>query len=124
MFRGRFLFRAAITLSVVCIIVFTMFLYGCARVIRDASDELVMYSWSADLDGGAEVSLSFDGDNAELSVTGCDTSSVIEGYCILSPERFMILDDETGERFVFDYVLHGDRIELSHNNSLIFLEKG
>ena len=124
MFRGRFLYRAAISLSVTQIIIFSLFLYGCARVIRDASDELVMYSWSATLDGGAEVRLSFDSDNAALSVTSGDTSSVISGYCVLSADRFMILDDETGERFLFDYILHGDRIELSHNNSLIILEKG
>ncbi|MBQ3416599.1 MAG: hypothetical protein IJH32_02030 [Ruminococcus sp.] len=124
MFQGRLLYRAAISLSVVCFIVLSVFLYGCTRVIRDASDELVMHSWSVALDGGAEVSLLFDGDNAEFSVTSGDTSSVIKGYCVLSADRFMIIDDETGEQFVFDYILHGDRIELTHNNSLIILEKG
>ena len=124
MVQGRFLFRFGLAVCVTGMIVLSIFLYGCTRVIKDASDELVMYSWSAALEGGAEVILRFDGDNAALLVTSGDTSSVIEGYCILSPERFCIIDTDTGERFVFDYILHGDRIELSHNNSLIILRKG
>ena len=121
--RGHVLFRASLVLISAFVLMTAAFLCACERVIRDASDELVMNSWSAELAGGAQVSLTFDEDNAEFSVTNSDTASSLKGLCILSPEQFTVCDEETGENYTFDYRLFGDHIELTYNNSTIILLK-
>lgn len=121
--RGQVLFRISLVLISAFILMTAAFLCACERVIRDASDELVMNSWSAALDGGAKVSLTFEEDNAVFSVTNGDVSSSLEGLCILSAEQFTVCDEETGENYTFDYRLFGDHIELTYNNSTIILLK-
>lgn len=121
--NSKGLFRAAVILIVMQILLFALFLYGCARVIRDASDELVTHSWRSLSESGAEVSLSFDSDTAEFTVSNGDVNCVLRGIYTASPDCITICDENSGDNYTFEYILHGDRIELSYNNSMIILEK-
>lgn len=121
--KGCKLFRMALVLIMIQVVMFSLLMYGCTRVIRDASDELVMYSWSTVLEGGAEVSLTFEDEDAAFSVKNGENSSTVKGYCVLSSDQFVIIDEKTEESYTFDYILRGDSVELSYQNSLIILER-
>lgn len=118
--RERILYPVAISLIIVQIIVLSAFLFGCTRVITDASDELVMNAWGKSFDNGAEVSLMFDDDKATFSYHNGDIEAEISGVYVVSCDAFTICDDEN---YTFSYILHGDSLELSYNNSTIILEK-
>ena len=118
------LIKYAFLLILVYALLLMLILCGCTRVIRNAADEITLSDWSAVLEGGAQVSLSFEGDKAAFSVDNAGKSSVVDGICILSPDEIVICDEERGENYCFAYILHGDHLELSYNNSVIILEKG
>ncbi|MBQ6152406.1 MAG: hypothetical protein IJJ15_01510 [Ruminococcus sp.] len=119
--KGLYIFALILIALQISVILF--FLYGCTRIISVASDELVMFSWRSASDRGAEVSLSFDEDNAVFSYTYNDVNCTVEGIYVASCDSFTICDDNSGTNYTFEYILHGDRLELSYNNSLIILEK-
>ena len=100
-----------------------MLLSGCSRVIRGPADELRMFSWQSELEGGNIVTLSFDGSNAALSADSGVDSLLLEGLCAVTDDTVVICDSVTGCNYSFGYRLYGDRVELSVFDSEITLKK-
>lgn len=122
--RNKTLLRAAAGLTAACVLLFSLFLFGCVRVIRDASDELTLNVWGKTLDGGVAVSLHFEDDNAVFSVVTDDGKErTLSGLCVLDTEEFVILDEETENNYPFSYVVHGDSLELTYGGSTLLLDK-
>lgn len=100
-----------------------MLLPGCTRVIRGPADELRMFDWQSELEGGNTVTLSFEGSDATLRADGGVDSLILEGLCAVTDDTVVICDSETGYNYSFGYKLYGDRIELSIFDSEITLKK-
>ena len=98
-------------------------LCSCKRVIRSPADELTMSSWSANMENGNRLSLSFDADEAVFTAENPDFTLVISGYCLTDDEGFVICDEETNLNYSFMYVLHGDSLELCYDNATVTLDK-
>ena len=113
--RGKFIIAAVLSA--------VMLLSGCDRNIRGPADELRMYGWQSELEGGNTVTLSFDGSDATLSADGGVDPLLLEGLCAVTDDTVVICDSETGYNYSFGYKLYGDRVELSIFDSEITLKK-
>ncbi len=100
-----------------------MLLSGCTRVIRGPADELRMFGWQSEPEGGNTVTLSFDGSNASLRADGGADFLLLEGLCAVTDDTVVICDSVTGYNYSFGYKLYGDRVELSIFDSEIILKK-
>lgn len=114
--RGKY-FSAAFLLIAV------LLLSACTHVVTGSADELCMYSWKGETDGGVSAALQFDGMQGSLAVEYPDTSMDISGFCIVSDDSLIICDDQTGFDYTFGYKLYGDRVELSFDSGQISLKK-
>lgn len=86
-------------------------------------DELRCNSWKAELEGGAEVELSFGEDSASLKINNAGESAEISGRCIIDDKSFVIFVPEISQNYGFNYVPRGDTLELSFGGSTITLDK-
>lgn len=100
-----------------------MLLSGCTGVIRSPADELRMFSWKSELEGGNTVSLSFVGSDATLIADGGVDTLILEGLCVVDDDTVVICDSVTGYNYIFGYKLYGDRVELRLFDSEIILKK-
>lgn len=104
-------------------IVILLLLSGCAQVIDNNADELRLYEWQGETEGGNTAALRFDGSDASFEIDFLDTEMIVSGFCTVSDDSLMICDDETGFDYTFDYKLYGDRVELTFDSSQISLKK-
>ncbi len=106
------------------ILLCAVLLSGCRRVVTDCSDELTMHLWQGEYDNGMSVSLSFDDDDATLSLSLSDgRENRINGLCVLDLEQFVIIDDDTSESFSFGYTVHGDSVDITYDDASLSLKK-
>lgn len=100
---------------------------GCTQSSPGYKNELISSSWSANLTGGAQLSLDFeeaDGDlYANLSITNASKKAEISGQCLLDEESFVIFDSSVCQNYAFDFVPKGKTLELSYNGKSITLQK-
>ena len=82
-----------------------------------------MYSWSASLDNGTEVDLRFGDTYGYLDIYGDGEPLHIGGLCMSTDDSFLIFDEQSGMNYSFAYRLHGDRVELIRNGSVLVLDK-
>ena len=122
--KFRVLIKSACVIIFAFLLIQLSFLSGCSRVIRDAKDELVLYSWSREFDTGSSMSLNFSDNFATLDfITSDGIKSSLYGLYILSPTNLVICDDNTGTDYTFLYSVYGDRVELTMDDSTIELYK-
>lgn len=115
MLRSTLCFALAFMLS------FT--LSGCTRQIKNSADELTLHSWSAQLENGNTIDLSFSDDNATLMLTVKDNDPVtLSGFCEISDSEFVIHDSAFGV-YPFSYIVHFDRVELTYDSNTVSLNK-
>lgn len=103
--------------------VFGFILSGCMQSASGYIDELRENKWKAELDGGAEVELSFEDDFASLKINNGGESADISGRCIIDDKSFVIFVPEISQNYGFDYVPNGDTLELSFDGNTIILDK-
>lgn len=101
----------------------SLMLAGCAEVINSPRDEIRQYGWVGEYENGNRAELYFDDGSAEFSVKNPDFSLKISGLCSLTDDSFVILNDKDYVSYEFEYVLHGDSIELAYHGDAIVLEK-
>ena len=105
------------------LMIVTLSLTGCRRVVDSPADELRMYAWYGESENGNTASLSFDENKASFEAKGDDISLSLSGLCILTDDRMIICDTDSKMNYSFGYDLYGDRVELSYNNSVLPLDK-
>lgn len=99
-------------------------LCSCTRVIVNCADELSLYSYSKEFENGNTVSLSFDKNNATLSMkTNGGEQAVISGFCEMSETEFVIFDSKTGVAYPFEYIIYSDRVDIMYDTNVVTLDK-
>lgn len=94
-------------------------LCGCARSSSGNAAELTGRCWSAELEGGGEARLSFDGGLAVLSMKNGDESVVIGGEYLADGSELVIFDASAGQNYRFEYVPRGETLDLSYNGHTV-----
>ena len=106
--------------AVVCCLLCVMMLFcGCSKSATGESSELISKNWSAKLEGGGEASLRFDGENAEFALKNGVEQDVIKGKYVADESALVIFDGAMCQNYHFDYVPHGDMLEISYNGGTI-----
>ena len=82
-----------------------------------------MFSWRSELESGKTVTLSFTDTDAELTAHGEDFDLRVSGDCFIDDGSFVICDSATSMNYSFDFILHGDSVELSYDGGSIILDK-
>ena len=96
---------------------------GCSQSVSGRVDELCSCSWSKTLAGGAEVRLSFDGDNAALTVDSAGEKIEIAGKCVIDDSSIVIFVPALSVNYGFGYLPKGDKLDLTYGSATITLEK-
>lgn len=113
-------------LSVCCMLLIFVFFNFCActdAVINNA-DELRLNKWSAGLDNGGNISLSFSGDYATLMLTNSELEEyTVSGLCEISDTLFVIHDKSADTPFAFSYIVHFDSVEILYEENTVRLYK-
>lgn len=99
-----------------------IFLSGCTAS-SGYRDELTASTWQTTLDGGAEVSLQFDGDKADLTIDSAGERVTLQGKCLADERRFVIFVPSLRQNYGFDYIPDGDKLHLSYSGNTITLER-
>lgn len=86
-------------------------------------NELTSSKWQKTLEGGAELSLEFDEDTAVLKINNSGKSTEIKGDYIADQSSFVIFMPEVSQNYSFDYTPKGNKLDLTHNNNTITLNK-
>ena len=107
----------------VLMISFLFLLCGCTRSTSGRIDELRKNSWEAQFEGGATVSLSFDGDEASLLLENAGERAIISGKCLINDSELVIFVPELGQNYGFSYVPKGKTLELSFGDETVILNR-
>lgn len=98
-------------------------LSGCTRIIRGPRDEIRLYTWESELENGNIITLSFSDSKADLIVKNSDFDLRLYGLCSLTDDSFVIINEDDGIGYRFDYSLTGDHVALSYRGDTVNLEK-
>ena len=109
---------------VVLLSVFLCFLFcSCTTDTSGYKNELTSRTWSAKLDGGAEVKLSFNGNAVTLYLKSYDKTTKIEGKYVADDKSFVIFAPEISQNYTFEYKPKGENLDLKYNGSTITLKE-
>ncbi|MBQ7133266.1 MAG: hypothetical protein IJO20_02100 [Ruminococcus sp.] len=113
-------------ISAYCLVfIFVLFTFSaCTKAVNNSADELKLNKWSAQLDNGGVVTLSFSGDYATLKLTDSELKTYeISGLCEISATTFVIHDELTEMPFAFTYIVHFDSVEIVCDGNTVSLNK-
>ncbi len=96
---------------------------SCTTDTSGYKSELTSKKWSAKLDGGAEVKLTFSADTATMHIKSADKSTEIEGRYVADDKSFMIFVPEISQNYTFEYTPKGENLDLKYNGSTITLKE-
>ncbi len=96
---------------------------SCTENTSGYSYELTSSNWKTTLNGGAEVSLTFDDDTANLTIINADKSTQIKGKFLADEETFVIFVPEISQNYGFSYIPKGSTLDITYNGNTITLEK-
>ena len=102
---------------------FLFILGGCTKSTSGRIDELKDNAWSAQFEGGASVSLTFDGDEACLLLENAGESVQISGKCLIDESELVIFVPAAGRNYGFSYVPQGSSLELGYGGESIVLNR-
>ena len=100
-----------------------LMLGGCTKVVAGQRDEIRLYDWETTMENGNKATLSFYDGEAAFTAENSDFSLDITGICSLTDDSLVIINEEDDVSYRFDYVLHGDCVELSYEGAAVTLEK-
>ncbi|HHZ06421.1 MAG TPA: hypothetical protein GX401_06515 [Clostridiales bacterium] len=101
-----------------------MLMCGCMKEqINTIPQELKASVWKGEDDFNKGAVLSFDGDTATLLLKNGDDKVSIIGNAMIDDTAVTITDEALAEEFTFNYVLYGDKIEITYDNSTITLDR-
>ncbi len=101
-----------------------LFLVGCTTIVETASDELTASTWYAKLENNNEIKLRFKDDNACIEVVFSDDEKLcVSGFCEVSDTEFIIYDKTTQTAYVFEYIVHFDRVIVKYFTNTVSLYK-
>lgn len=104
---------------VVCLMILSVILCGCSQRALGNPSELTKYTWHAQCDGGGELTLKFDGDNAELTLKNGNETATISGKVLADDTSFVIFDTELKQNYAFTYVPRGELLDLTFEGNTI-----
>lgn len=96
-------------------------LCSCSADTSGYQNELTCTDWSAELDGGGKISLSFDGDNASLIMISGKDKAELCGKYVADDTTLVIFVPKLYRNYTFEYIPHGKKLDLSYNGSKITL---
>lgn len=108
------------------ILLFTaLLLTSCTRVTLDKADEIRMNTWSAELENGSVVTLSFQDDNAEFKINGKDKDARadLKGLCVIDDKKILIYNQSESESYFFDYKIKNNTLILNYNGGSMILTR-
>ena len=108
---------------VVMLMFFPLILGGCGSSAQGNVSELTGSAWSAELDGGGEIELDFDGDEALLLLKNGDDSAEIAGKVLIDDESMVIFDTDARCNYRFDYAPRGELLSLTYEGNTVELKK-
>ena len=109
------------------VILCSLLFCGCTQNAPSPQNELISSSWTAELDGGGELSLKFYGEpgdlSAELNLKNAGKDVTISGDCLVDSTSIVIFDSTVSQNYALDYTPKGDTLEISYNNTFLTLRK-
>ena len=96
---------------------------GCSGGERGYVSELTQSTWQAQLEGGGNLYLSFDGDHATLDIQSGKEQTQIKGRVIADEKSFVIFDRELAQNYGFEYVPRGEQLELCFEGNTVVMDK-
>lgn len=82
-------------------------LCSCSADTSGYQNELTCTGWSAELDGGGKISLSFDGGNASLIMMSGKDKAELCGKYVADDTTLVIFVPKLYRNYTFEYVPHG-----------------
>ena len=82
-------------------------LCSCSADTSGYQNELTCTDWSAELDGGGRISLSFDGDNASLIMMSGKDKAELCGKYVADDTTLVIFVPKLFRNYTFEYIPHG-----------------
>lgn len=82
-------------------------LCSCSADTSGYQNELTCTDWSAELDGGGKINLSFDGDNASLIMISGKDKAELCGKYVADDTTLVIFVPKLYRNYTFEYVPHG-----------------
>ena len=110
-------------LSVTAALLLCLLLAGCERAILTSADELTANRWGTVTENSNRAELFFEEDTATFRVHSESFTLTVSGIYTADDEALLIHDDETHLDYRFNYLLHGDSIELTYGDGTLVLEK-
>ena len=98
-------------------------LCSCSADTSGYQNELTCTDWSAELDGGGKINLSFDGGNASLIMMCGNDKAELCGKYVADDTTLVIFVPKLYRNYTFEYVPHGKKLDLSYNGSKITLSR-
>ena len=110
---------------VISVIIIMLFMTSCARTAADTADEIRLNSWSAALQNGSVVTLSFKNDTAELTVKSMDINAraSIKGLCFFDKKSMLIYDKKECEPYIFNYRINNNTLILNYSGGRMILTR-
>ncbi len=104
-------------------IFFCLIFCSCTADTSGYKNELTSKCWSAELEGGAQAELSFNGDTAALSLKSGEETAKIEGRYIADDKTLVIFMPEIAQNYTFEYTPKGNTLELKYNGNAITMSE-
>lgn len=82
-------------------------LCSCSADTSGYQNELTCTDWSAELDGGGKISLSFDGGNASLIMMSGKDKAELCGKYVADDTTLVIFVPKLYRNYTFEYIPHG-----------------
>lgn len=112
-----------ISAATVCMILICFFFCSCTADTSGESYELTSEKWHGVLKGGAEVSLEFSQNTAQLTLKSGEDEIVINGLYAIDDSYFIIFNQEYKQSYSFNYTVNGSKLLLDYCGNEIEIEK-
>ena len=96
---------------------------SCTADTSGESFEITSENWYGKLKGGAEVSLNFSDNQAELKLKSGEDEMVINGLYVIDDSSFIIFNQEFKQSYNFNYTVSGNKLVLDYCGKQIEIEK-
>ena len=110
-----------IVVPLICAVCFAF--CSCTADTSGESFEITNENWYGKLKGGAEVSLNFSGNQAELKLKSGEDEMVINGLYVIDDSSFIIFNQEFKQSYNFNYTVSGNKLVLDYCGKQIEIEK-
>lgn len=110
-----------IVLPLICAVCFAF--CSCTADTSGESFEITSENWYGKLKGGAEVSLNFSDNQAELKLKSGEDEMVINGLYVIDDSSFIIFNQEFKQSYNFNYTVSGNKLVLDYCGKQIEIEK-